>query len=111
VSANARASTVLVKVYRYRERLVYVCYRFLFYFFFYSPSIELSRFITDINKCILYKTMYNVAFDTSSIVDHDSRALILVYIYAKVQNNKLLNLFLFFFLLLFFSPKRDSNSR
>lgn len=53
VSTNARAPTVFVRVYRYRERLM------LSFPLFFLPPLN-SPVITDINKCILYKTMYKL---------------------------------------------------
>lgn len=51
VSTNAQAPTIFVRVYQYRERLV------LSFPPFFLPPLN-SPVITDINKCILYKTMY-----------------------------------------------------
>lgn len=52
-STNARAPTVFIRVYQYRERLVLSSPLFI-------PLN--SSVITDINKCILYKTMYKFPF-------------------------------------------------
>jgi len=68
VSTNARAPTVFVRVYRYRERLM------LSFLLFFLPPLN-SPIITDINKCILYKTMYKFHSTRSpSTADDDSRA-------------------------------------
>lgn len=90
VSTNARAPTVFVRVYRYRERLTLSLPSL-----FFLPPLN-SPVITDINKGILYKTMYKFHSTRSpfNTVDDDSRALPF-YIYAKVQNNSRLPSFFF----------------
>lgn len=97
VSTNARAPTVFIRVYRYRERLVLSSLLFI-------PLN--SPVITDINKCILYKTMYK--FHSSYILNCRRRLArtLVFYIYAKVQNNSRPPLFFLFFSLFFPFPSK-----
>lgn len=79
-----------------------LCYRFLRFFL---PPLN-SPVITDINKCILYKTMYKFhSTHSPSTADDDSRALFSFTPKYKIIVD--LSSFSFFF----FPSKRDNRLR
>lgn len=100
-STNARAPTVFIRVYQYRERLVLSSPLFI-------PLN--SSVITDINKCILYKTMYKFPFKLHPRLLTTTRAHSSFTFMPKYKIIVDLLFFLFFFLS-FFSLKTRSDTR